>query len=121
MCGLFGKSRGAYYQYLQREEARQKRDLIVTDMVKILRKAIRGIGTEKLHKRLKPAFEREGIKMGRDKLHEVLSEHGLTIRRRRKRPQTTWSKHWMKKWPNLIRDLEVLEPNRVWVSDIRVP
>ena len=118
MCGLFGKTRGAYYQYLQRDEAQRKRDLVVTDMVKILRKAIPGIGTEKLHNRLKPAFEREGIKMGRDKLHEVLSLHGLTIRRRRKRPQTTWSKHWMKKWPNLIRDLEVLAPNQLWVSDI---
>lgn len=118
MCGLFGYTRGAYYQYLEREAARQKRDMIVVDMVNILREAMPGIGTEKLHKRLTPVFEREGIKIGRDKLHEILSEQGLTIRRRRRRPQTTWSKHWLKKWPNLIRGLEVSRPDQLWVSDI---
>lgn len=118
MCRLFGYTRGAYYQYLEREEARQKRDMIVVDMVNILREAMPGIGTEKLHKRLAPAFEREGIKIGRDKLHEILSEQGLTIRRRRRKPQTTWSKHWLKKWPNLIRELEVNRPDQLWVSDI---
>ncbi|HHG86371.1 MAG TPA: IS3 family transposase [Bacteroidetes bacterium] len=118
LCRQFGKTRGAWYEDRKREEARQNRDQLVLDMVEILRRDMKGLGTEKLYHLLKPAFEREGIKMGRDKLHEVLAFHGLTINRRRRRPQTTWSKHWMKKWPNLVRDIVPESANRIWVSDI---
>lgn len=118
LCRQFGRTRSAWYEDQKRELARQKRDAMVLDMVRMLRRDMKGLGTEKLHHLLRPAFEREGIKMGRDKLHEVLTANGLTIQRRKKRPQTTWSKHWMKKWPNLVRDLQPDRPNQIWVSDI---
>jgi transposase InsO family protein len=28
------------------------------------------------------------------------------------------SRHWLKKWPNLIRELDIQQPDQVWVSDI---
>ena len=118
LCRQFGKSRNAWYEYENRLSYRCKRDMMVVDMVQILRRDMRGLGTEKLYYLLKPAFEREGLKIGRDKLHEILSAHGLTIQRRRKGPRTTWSKHWMKKWPNLIVGVAPDGPNQVWVSDI---
>jgi putative transposase len=61
---------------------------------------------------------KHGIKIGRDGLHSLLVEHGLIIRRRKKRPKTTNSKHWMKKYPNLIKEMETLAPDMIWVSDI---
>jgi transposase InsO family protein len=58
------------------------------------------------------------IKMGRDKLYELLSNHGLLLRRRRKRIRTTNSDHPFRKYPNLIIGAIIDHPKQVWVSDI---
>lgn len=58
------------------------------------------------------------IKFGRDKLFGLLRESGLLIRPQRRYVQTTMSKHWMKKWPNLVKNMFVDQPDQVWVSDI---
>ena len=56
--------------------------------------------------------------MGRDKLHELLRKNGLLIRRKRGIPKTTNSRHWMKKYPNLILELVVAQSEQLWVADI---
>jgi transposase InsO family protein len=59
------------------------------------------------------------ISMGRDALFNVLREHDMLIRKRRSRKvQTTFSKHWYRKYKNLARGFEPLAPNLLWVSDI---
>ncbi|MCB9235916.1 MAG: IS3 family transposase [Bacteroidia bacterium] len=68
---------------------------------------------------LKTKLELEGIKMGRDGLHALLASYQMTVRPlRRYRPKTTWSDHWMRKWPNQIKDFQTNGPNQLWVSDI---
>jgi transposase InsO family protein len=77
------------------------------------------IGTRKLHHMLTEKLARHDITIGRDKLFDLLCEYGLLVRRRRrKRACTTDSSHPFRKYPNLIRDLQVLRPNHLWVSDI---
>ena len=77
------------------------------------------IGVRKLHHILTDTLQRHQISIGRDKLFDLLSDYGLLVRRRkRKRVNTTDSNHPFRKYPNLIRELEVLRPNRLWVSDI---
>lgn len=56
--------------------------------------------------------------MGRDKLHELLTRQGMLIRRRKGAPKTTNSRHWMKKYPNLVRELVVAQSEQLWVADI---
>ena len=56
--------------------------------------------------------------MCRDKLYDLLRTHQLLPKRRKKGPSTTQSRHIYYKHPNLAKDLEVLRPNLVWVSDI---
>jgi transposase InsO family protein len=56
--------------------------------------------------------------MGRDKLHELLTRQGLLIRRKKGTPKTTNSRHWMKKYPNLIRELVIARSEQPWVADI---
>lgn len=58
------------------------------------------------------------IKMGRDAFFDLLSDHNLLIKQRKRYHITTNSKHWMKKYPNLIKGVEPLGPNHIWVSDI---
>jgi transposase InsO family protein len=56
--------------------------------------------------------------MGRDKLFDFLRSERLLILRRKKYTVTTNSKHWMKKFPNLIKDLSIHRPEQVWAADI---
>jgi putative transposase len=67
---------------------------------------------------MREPLKSHGVKMGRDKLNDLLREHGLLIRNRKKGPRTTNSSHWLKKYPNLIRDVEIIRSEQVWVSDI---
>jgi len=77
------------------------------------------IGTRKLHYMLQEKLPLHGITIGRDKLFDLLSDYGLLVRRRkRRRVATTNSSHLFKKYPNIIRDLQVQRPNNLWVSDI---
>ncbi len=56
--------------------------------------------------------------MGRDALFDLLSANNLLIRRRKRMIKTTHSHHWLKKYPNLIKDIVPCHPNELYVSDI---
>ena len=56
--------------------------------------------------------------MGRDKLFQLLSKHNLLIKTKRRYVTTTNSKHWLRKYPNIIKDRVITGPEQLWVSDI---
>ena len=76
------------------------------------------LGTRKLYYLLKEELIVHNIKMGRDVLFNFLRAEQLLIKPKRSYTKTTNSKHWMKKYPNLILDMEINRPEQVWVSDI---
>ena len=53
-----------------------------------------------------------------DYLFDLLSEHKLLIRQRKRKAITTDSRHWMRKYSNLVKGLAITRPEQVWVSDI---
>ena len=59
-----------------------------------------------------------GHEIGRDKLFSILRDSGLLVKRSHTRVVTTYSRHWMKKWSNLIKDIDPSHPDEIWVSDI---
>ena len=91
---------------------------MVLKLVNEIRKDLPRCGTDKLHFMLRNTFASHDIKMGRDLLYELLGEHGMLIRYRRRKPYTTNSYHRYKKYPNLIRDLIITSAGQLWVSDI---
>ena len=76
------------------------------------------LGTRKLYHRIKPHLELASLKVGRDKLFSWMKLYGLLIQPRKRYIQTTMSKHWMRKYPNLVKDTVIKRPEQVWVSDI---
>lgn len=72
------------------------------------------IGTRKL----KYILQQEGVDAPRDELFRIMRENNMLVKRRKRFTVTTNSKHWMKKYPNLIRGFNVPRPNMLWVSDI---
>jgi transposase InsO family protein len=93
-------------------------EVFILKQAKALRQEHKRMGGEKLLLLLKPVLEEHGIKYGRDKFCNLLSEHGLLVRRRRRNPRTTNSNHFYRKYSNQIKDLELLSSGRLWVSDI---
>lgn len=67
---------------------------------------------------LQPKIQEHGIKVGRDQLFELLRYHGMLLRRRTRKVSTTNSHHWLRKYPNLIKDLTPIQADQLWVSDI---
>ena len=77
-----------------------------------------GVGTGKRHHLLTNFLTEHPIKLGRDKLYEILREHHLLRYKRRKRAKTTNSQHPFYKYANLTNELPVSQANQLWVSDI---
>jgi len=63
-------------------------------------------------------LKRHQIKIGRDKLYNILAVNGLLLKRKKRSVRTTFSNHRFRKYPNLIVGLPINNPNQVWVSDI---
>jgi len=83
-----------------------------------IRREMPRLGTRKLYFLLKESFVQDGISIGRDRLFDLLREEDLLIIKKKKYTKTTDSKHWMHKYPNLVKGLELKRPEQVWVADI---
>lgn len=118
LCRLFGKTRHAYYDTSWRNQDNILREDIIIEQVLSVRKKLPRAGTRKLHYLIGPILAQHGIYVGRDQLFDLLAEHKLLIRRRKRKVFTTDSRHWMHKYSNLITDIQVFRPEQIWVSDI---
>ena len=76
------------------------------------------IGTRKLYYLIKKELELYKIKLGRDALFNHLREENMLIKPRKNYTQTTHSKHWLRKHPNLLKAMEISRAEQVYVSDI---
>jgi putative transposase len=119
LCRLFGKTRHAYYDHQWRRQDQTLKDEIILQLVhKIRNTSLPRLGTRKLLVLLKPELDAHQIQVGRDYLFDLLQEHKLLIRRRKRKVFTTDSRHWMRKYANLTKELIITRPEQLWVSDI---
>ena len=118
LCRLFGKTRHAYYDALWRKERSLVKEDVILQEVLDIRKQLPKLGVRKLHYILDKRLLSHNITIGRDYLFNLLSDHNLLVRQRKRKAITTDSRHWMKKYSNLIKDMAITRPEQVWVSDI---
>ena len=118
LCAWFGVSRQAYYQNSWKAIDTSIEEELIIQQIRQIRKNHRRMGTRKLYEKLQPFILEHGIKMGRDALFNLVSANHLQVRKRKRRIQTTQSFHWLRKYPNLIREFVPKAPNQLWVSDI---
>lgn len=83
-----------------------------------VRRRLPRLGGRKLYYLLKPRFEENAIKLGRDGFFAWLRQHHLLVERKRRYTRTTDSKHWLRKHPNLYATLTLSRPEQAFVSDI---
>ena len=117
VCGLFGKTRQGWYKQVSSDQGKELQEAIIIGRVKELRKAMPGLGTRKLHYLLAPLLQQHGIRIGRDKLFDIMADSGMLIRKRKRR-RTTNANHPYRCYPNLIKGMELTKSGQLWVSDI---
>lgn len=116
---MLGYSRQAFYRFRRDVEKEALQHDLILQQVLSIRKTLKRVGTRKLLFMMQGFMQEHRIQIGRDALFDLLASHGLLIRRRKRRiPVTTFSNHWMHKFPNLIIGLIPTAPNQLWVSDI---
>ena len=111
---LFGYTRQNFYKRLKEQEVLGHKSSQV--LMHVLRE--RGMMPRLGGRKLKHRMGLQGLHYGRDRLFDLLRRNHLLIKPLRSYTKTTYSKHWLKKYSNLIKQKQVNSPNQVWVSDI---
>jgi hypothetical protein len=94
ICCVFGKSRQAYYKYINEEKKHLYQEAIIVKMIAEIRVQMPRIGGRKLFYLLKEPMQKNNIEIGRDKFYDIMAAYGLCIRKRKRRKViTTDSNH----------------------------
>jgi transposase InsO family protein len=118
-CRLLGYSPQAYYQYQKTSGKKAFEEDLLIQQILYHRTFQPRLGGLKLHEMIGPFMEAHDMYICRDLLFDLLRENDLLIvKRRRSQPQTTDSNHWMRKYPDLIKDIRLTRADELWVSDI---
>lgn len=76
------------------------------------------LGSRKLYYLLKDELASLGIKVGRDALFDYLRSEQMLIKPKKNYTKTTNSKHWLRKYPNLVKQMKPARAEQIFVSDI---
>ncbi len=95
LCGLFGKSKQAYYKQVSSTANNVLEEAMVIEMVNKLRKRAKTKrwGGRKLYDLIKEEQLGFSIEIGRDKLFDLLRENCMLVKPRKRRYFTTDSHH----------------------------
>ncbi len=102
---MFDISRQSYYKYKNKiGKVLDIENKVLSEVLK-LRQDHPKMGGRKLYHMLKPMLENLRISIGRDKFYDILSSHNLLIKRRIRKIRTTYSDHWYRRYPNIIKEI----------------
>ena len=101
-----------YYQPNIREVSPEDRDL--AKRIEEITEEFPKYGYRKVTKQLHD----DGIPVNHKKVHRIMREKGLLVKKRRRFVKTTDSNHPYPVYPNLIKDLSVTAMNQVWAAEI---
>ncbi|HGY1052985.1 TPA: IS3 family transposase [Aeromonas salmonicida subsp. pectinolytica] len=120
-CLFLGISRQAYYKRNRVADVRYAQGLQVVRFVRQVRLRQPRVGTRKLHYLLLGQDD-VWLKVGRDRLFQILAEHRLLVPPKRAYHKTTHSFHRFYRHPNLLKagpeQVTPVAPEQVWVADI---
>lgn len=119
VCARLGMSRQNYYQNRRQRQRRQVDEDLVVELVLRERRLQPRLGGRKIYHLIKAELVKAGVRIGRDRLFEVLESRELLLAPVKSQwPCTTRSSHYLPVFKNRIKDLNIDAPNEVWVSDL---
>lgn len=111
-------TRQNYYKQRCVRERESIDESLVLELIRRERCVHMRMGCRKLLDLLNPELESAGVKIGRDRLFALLGRHDLLIQQKRNYARTTNSWHGFGVYPNLAKDLLLIRPHQLLVSDI---
>lgn len=110
LCNLLDLPRSTYYR--QRMEKAGDKELLGAIEKIIMRKPYYG------YRRVTHQLKRDDYVVGETRVRRLLGELDHSCQAGKVRVTTTDSRHDHRRYPNLIKNLEVTHVNQVWVADI---
>lgn len=114
ICNYMDISKSWYYEMKASAEQRREYEAWLLTEIKRIRAAHPAYGILRLWKQL----ERDGIKIGRDRLERFLQRHNLLLSRHPKKVRTTFPGAYEGEYENKLKGLSVDHQNQVWCTDI---
>jgi transposase InsO family protein len=112
-------SRQNYYRQRRQRQRAVVDGALIVQLVQAERQLQPRLGTRKLHWLLRTTLVAAGVKVGRDRLFEVLRQGGLLLAPLpREVVRTTNSYHCLPVFKNLVKGLKLQRPHEAWVSDL---
>lgn len=118
VCLEFGYCRSAYYKLEHRFRSKINTERQVLGLVKFRRELQPREGGRKVYKGIKENLDGLNLKVGRDKLFDILRSNNMLVEPRKSYVKTTNSKHRFYIYSNLTYDFMPVKKNQLWVSDI---
>ena len=122
MCELLGVSPSGYHAdgQRQRDPGNPKRNIISNDALLANIRAIHAeVKEEYGWPRMHAALVLRGIRVGAERVRQLMQQHGIRAKHKRKWIATTNSNHSLPVAPNLIeRNFTTAAPDQVWTTDI---
>lgn len=117
LCGLFGKSKQAYYEHDSDIELRRMSlEEFAVQFMREVKDKDPGIGGMKVWTMYCRAFPSRD-RIGRDRFCDIFDRYGFKIRRRR-RARTTDSRHNNPTYPNIVKEVIPTRFGEIIVGDI---
>jgi transposase InsO family protein len=101
-----------YYQTKTQEKTPE--DLALENRIEEITEEFPKYGYRKVTRQL----HRDGNLVNHKKVHRIMREKGLLVKKTRRFVKTTDSNHPYPVYPNLLKDLKVTNIHQVWVADI---
>lgn len=116
MCRVLGVSPSGFYAWKHLAKEPKPRDLALRAKIQEIHRKSRGAyGSPRVHAELR----RQGVRVGRRRVIEIMRKERLEGRSRRSRVRTTDSGHALPVAENLLnQDFTADAPNRRWVGDV---
>jgi putative transposase len=114
LCELFGVNRSWYYYRKPSPEEHLMREVALRDAIERIVLEFAGYG----YRRVTKALQREGWIVNHKHVLRLMREESLLCQLKRRFVRTTDSQHSHKRYPNLIKDADLTEPDQGWVADI---
>lgn len=105
--------RSSYY-YNSKKQKLYPEDQVLVNRIEEITEEFPKAGYRKVTRQL----HRESVPVNHKKVHRIMREKGLLVKKTKRFVRTTDSNHPYPVYPNLTKDLRVTSLNQVWVADI---
>ena len=109
LCQILDCSPSSYYYYCSRRED----DLLLREEIEKIALEFPRYG----YRRVTAELRRRGYRVNHKRVLRIMKEENLLVHVK-SYLKTTLSNHHLGRYPNLIKDIQIVRPNQVWCGDI---